>query len=612
MRSDAEDSVTALFAWNNGSQVSLTRKPGSTSYSSRPGTSGTTGQRREARKQQRQQQQQQRLLGSTTYTHGRRLMPSCAEITFIFVICMAQLLTFAGLAQALVPSRVINSSLTTDNDMTTDSGSVVDASAWYTAAYALAAGALMLPGHRLGDVLGHRRVFILGFLWFASWSTAAGFAVNVQQSGSPGSSGRASSSGTVFFCVARALQGVGPALVLPSGRAMLLQAYPAATSTSTYSGCRRDLVVLCLFGACAPLGLVVGAALASVLAMRTEWPWAFWSMGAVCFALACVGTVTLPPTAGGPTLTTATMSSAEKCRSAVHSTESLWTRLDAPGALLGVSALVLVGVAVNMAPTAGWRNPRVIAPLIVGVIMFVCFGYVESRVARHPLLPSRRCRAGNDNRPSNILVAFVAVSVAAAWGCLAVVLYYSLDLLETVRGWSPLRAAAAYVPVPLAGFAAVALVAWYLPRRPSVSCATPVIPLLAGAALAYVVAGVLLATAPAQRTYWADIFVAAIAVGLGMAVMSGPVATLILDRGDTRGSDAALIGPAGYWSFAVSLGLARSVEASLSVPGDLLAGYKGAVYFGVGLGGLAVSISLALVLVNFWRPSWRAPRMVKA
>lgn len=92
----------------------------------------------------------------------------------MLVICLAQVLMLTGLAQAMVPAQIIGQSFP-------DSSPGIIA--WYSAAYGLTSATFVLPSGRLGDLFGHQNIFLIGCVWFALWSLAAGFAPNVQSAG---------------------------------------------------------------------------------------------------------------------------------------------------------------------------------------------------------------------------------------------------------------------------------------------------------------------------------------------------------------------------------------------------------------------------------------------
>lgn len=89
---------------------------------------------------------------------------------------------------------------------------------------------------------GHKKIFILGWLWFALWSFMCGFSYNW---------------GVVALCVARGMQGIGPALLVPNGIALIGRSFPP--------GDKRALVIG-VFGACGPCGFLTGAAFSAMFA----------------------------------------------------------------------------------------------------------------------------------------------------------------------------------------------------------------------------------------------------------------------------------------------------------------------------------------------------------
>lgn len=215
------------------------------------------------------------------------------EVAFVFILCTAQLMTQAGLGQSIAPLHLIGSSFSTRRP-----GEL----SWFPAAYSLTVGTFILPAGRLGDLYGHKKMVILGFLWFALWSLLAGFSVY---------------SSRVFFDCCRAFQGMGPALLLPNSIAILGRAYKPG---------RRKSMVFSMFGATAPSGFVVGAVFSSLLAQKLWWPWAFWIMAIVLLILAVMGAFVIPYTPP-PSL---------------DNSVTMWSRIDVWGGLTGIIGLVLV------------------------------------------------------------------------------------------------------------------------------------------------------------------------------------------------------------------------------------------------------------------------------
>lgn len=294
------------------------------------------------------------------------------EVFFLAVIILAQVLMLAGLSQALIPQHIIGATFPDTNP-----GSL----AWYSAAYGLTSGSFVLPSGRLGDIFGHKKIFIIGFIWLGLWELAGGFSGYIQQ--------RGSGSGTAFFIACRAMQGVGAALLVPNGQAMIGRGYPPGP---------RKNIVMSLFGAAAPLGFVAGGAMASLFAQLVSWPWAFWTMAAVCAGLAGVSVLVLPPS-GKKTTREAGV--------------SLWKQVDGPGVFLGVSGLVLFNFAFNQAPIVSWSTPYVYFILIIGVLLLGGFVYVELH-ASHPLVPIAEMTPTTN---------FVLGCTGAGWACFSIWVY---------------------------------------------------------------------------------------------------------------------------------------------------------------------------------------------
>lgn len=141
------------------------------------------------------------------------------EMLFVFNVCLAQLLSLAGLAQTFTPLVILSNAFGIS-----DPGLM----AWPTAAYSLTLGSCILPAGRLGDMYGHKKLFLIGWVWFAVSSVLCGFS---------------DYGGFEMLTGCRALQGIGPALVVPNGLALLGRNFPI--------GVKRNLAIS-LFGGMGP------------------------------------------------------------------------------------------------------------------------------------------------------------------------------------------------------------------------------------------------------------------------------------------------------------------------------------------------------------------------
>ncbi|KAF4611339.1 hypothetical protein G7Y89_g15674 [Cudoniella acicularis] len=436
------------------------------------------------------------------------------EFGFVAVLSMSQLMTQAGLAQVIVPLHIIGDSFGSQSP-----GQL----SWFPAAYSLTVGTFILPAGRLGDLYGHKKLFVAGFLWWAVWSLIAGFAVY---------------SGPILFDICRAFQGIGPALCLPNAVAILGRSYKPGV---------RKSMMFSAFGATAPTGFTIGAVFASILAEFSWWPWAFWINAIVCVLLAVLGMVLIPKTPP-PHL---------------DDSETTLNRIDALGGVLGVSGLVLFNFAWNQAPVVGWQNPYTYILLIVGILLLGLFGYVELHVSKFPLVPIR------DMSPE---AGFILACVALGWAGFGIWVYYTWQFIEVLRGVSPLLTSAMFSPTTVSGLCAAITTGFIIHRVPGSL-------VMGSALLAFTVGLILMVTAPVGQIYWAQTFVSMIVMPWGMD-MSFPAANLLLSNKMARehqGVSASLVNTVINYSISLSLGIAGTVEGQINGGGnDVLKGYRGA------------------------------------
>ena len=469
------------------------------------------------------------------------------EIFFILVICLSDGLILAGLSQGLALSSSILAHFPSAR---------IEHTGWYTAAYALAAGAFVLPSARLGRRYGHKVIFVMGLLWFALWTLLAGFALAIR---------RAGGSANTYFIFCRAMQGIGPGMLLPTGEALLSRLYLPGAKKG------RNIAMILFGGAAAPVGFVVGSVLSSFLDERASWPWAFWTMAAVCLATSGLALLALPK---NMTMT-------------VREEGSIWTSLDLPGMGLLVAALVLFAVGWNEASTSGWQAPHTYFLVIMGVLVLASWVYLE-RNAPHPLIPLART-------PFKAGVALFCVLVGwMSWGAWITQLF---KFLIQHRGLSPLVASTQIAGFAIVGFAA-SVVVTLLFSAGSTRPPGPI--LLVFGMCTFVLASILLATAPVDQVYWANVFVATLLIPLGMET-TVPAATAILEHtmpeGEKEGSPWMVMTVVNY-GISFGLGVVGSVERGIGRAGEKpLEGLRGGMWTGVALATLGLGTAVAILVV---------------
>ncbi|KAJ5175049.1 major facilitator superfamily-domain-containing protein [Penicillium canariense] len=447
----------------------------------------------------------------------------------------------AALGQAIAPLLIISHDL---------KAASVAASSWYVAAYSLTVGTFILIAGRFGDAYGHRLMILIGYVWFGLWSLACGFGVY---------------SGNVLFIIFRAFQGIGPAMLLPNSLAVLAHMFPP--------GLKRN-ISFSLFAAAAPNGYLLGCLFSSIFAQLVWWPWAYWVLGAVCFAAALLALIVIPPQA-----------SDMQPRPGLE-------QMDLFGAFCGVIGLILVNFAWNQGAVVGWSTPYTYALLIVGLAFLLLFAWLETR-SSHPVLPTQTL---------NLDTIFVLTCISCGWASFGIWLFYAWQVSERILGYTPLSVVAQFTPVGISGILAAFSVAYLIGRLKPYY----IMPM---SMLSFLLGSVLFATAPVQQVYWAQAFVSIIIMPWGMD-LSYPSGTILLSAAtphQNQGIAASLMNTVVNYSISIGLGIAGTVESNLSSSGhSVLESIRGAQYLGIGLAGMGLCISIVYLVLSISRSKAKA------
>jgi EmrB/QacA subfamily drug resistance transporter len=211
-----------------------------------------------------------------------------------------------------------------------------DAVQWIVTGYAISFGGLLILGGRAADLLGRRRMFVIGLVAFALASLAGGLAQD-----------------PVLLIAARVIQGAGAAIVAPAALSLITTSFPEGAERTRAIG---------LYGAISSVGFVSGQVLGGVLVQFTSWRAVFL--------------VNVPVGLAAAALAPAILGTAAKTK-----TTSNTHRLDLRGALLITSAVALIVFAVSQGVVLGWTSPLVIAAVVIAGMATVAFGKAETR---HP------------------------------------------------------------------------------------------------------------------------------------------------------------------------------------------------------------------------------------
>jgi EmrB/QacA subfamily drug resistance transporter len=260
---------------------------------------------------------------------------------------------------------------------------------WVVSAYILFFAGLLLAGGRLADVLGRKRLFMIGLGVFTLASLAAGL------------SGRAD-----VLVASRALQGVGAALVTPTTLALLTVAYPEPKEQAGAVGA---------WSAVGALALAVGPLLGGVLSEHANWHWIFFINVPVGVATLALGAWALPDLE-----------------------RPVRRRLDVPGVVGSALALVALTYALIEGQRLGWTSPTILACFALAVAAAAGFAIVERRV-EDPMIDlslfANRVFAGG-----------TVALMMWAFGLFGIYFYTSL-YLQNVLGFSATKAGLAFVPM---------------------------------------------------------------------------------------------------------------------------------------------------------------------
>jgi EmrB/QacA subfamily drug resistance transporter len=223
---------------------------------------------------------------------------------------------------------------------------------WIVTGYAISFGGLLILGGRAADLLGRRRMFIIGLIAFALASLAGGLAQD-----------------PVLLVAARVIQGAGAAIVAPAALSLITTSFPEGPQRTRAIG---------LYGAISSVGFVSGQVLGGVLVQFTSWRAVFLvnvPVGLIAAALA-------PAILGRATKTAkaAARTAAKTARKAKPASS-----LDIRGALLITTAVALIVFAVSQGVADGWTSPLIIAAVALAAAATAAFGKAETRHP-HPLV----------------------------------------------------------------------------------------------------------------------------------------------------------------------------------------------------------------------------------
>lgn len=368
--------------------------------------------------------------------------------------------TILGSGMAFIDGTAVTVALPAIQDAL--NATAVDAQ-WVLAAYALFLAALILVGGSLGDHLGRRRVFAAGVTLFALASVWCGLAQTSEQ-----------------LIAARAVQGVGGALLVPNSLAIIGASFEE----------KRRGKAIGTWASFTGVAMVLGPVLGGHLAENVSWRAVFFINVPLAVAVLAIALSRMP-----------------------ESRDREASRLDLPGATLAAAGLGGVVFGLLEFSRAGLGDPLAAGSLALGVVALAAFVVVEGRSCK-PMLPLELFRSRDFSGANTFTLLF--------YFALGGTLFFLPFNLVQVQGYSATAAGAAIVPT--------ILMVCVLSRHVGVLTDRygARLPLVVGPAIAGV--GFALFAVPGVEggSYWTGFFPAAVVLGLGLAAQASAVTTVVL------------------------------------------------------------------------------------
>jgi EmrB/QacA subfamily drug resistance transporter len=380
-------------------------------------------------------------------------MPSLTDRTrwlALLVLCCGDLMI-------VLDSTIVNVALPS---IRADLGFSETSLAWVVNAYLLTFGGFLLLGGRLGDLFGHRRLFVAGIVVFTASSLACGLAGSQE-----------------VLVIARAVQGLGGAVVSAVALSLIMVLFTQPAERAKAMG---------IFGFVLSGGGTVGVLLGGVLTDVLTWHWIFLVNVPIGVAVFVIAQRLLPG------------------KEELADRESV----DVAGAITVTAALVTAVYAIVNGNDAGWTSGQTLGLLGAAVVLLAAFLVIETR-AQHPLMPLSIFRH-RTLATANVMAVLMAAGLFAGF-------FLSALYMQLVLGYSPLKVGLAYLPQTLIWGGVSLFLSDKLVMRYGIK-----MPIVLGFP-AFALGILLFARAPVNGDYVVDVLPAMILQGFGAGIAFNPL-----------------------------------------------------------------------------------------
>ncbi|HUA07464.1 MAG TPA: DHA2 family efflux MFS transporter permease subunit [Solirubrobacteraceae bacterium] len=403
---------------------------------------------------------------------------------------------------------------------------------WTLNAYGIAFAAGIITAAALGDRFGRRKVFTIGLALFTVASVACALAPNLSE-----------------LIVARTVQGLGGAVVLPLSLTILTTAFPVE---------RRGMIVG-IYGGLAGLAVALGPIVGGAITQSIDWHWIFWINVPIGVIAVLLGVRLLPESFGAP------------------------ERLDLVGVGLVTAGVVSLIWALSRSGDVGWSSAEVVGTLVAGAVLLIAFAGWESSVPE-PMVPLRMF-AERDFAIGNV-TTFLMSGAIFAGGLLVT------EEFQLARHFSPVGAGLRLLPffaTPMLVSPVAGALSDRIGRRPIIVVGLS----LLTAGFAWV------AWRGSLDTNWIELVVALLVAGVGisMALPTVPTAVLSAVVPEEMGKASGINYMAQRFGAVFAVAIGSTVFATyggLQSPAAVTAGFKPGLWACTVFAGLAVLAAVAM------------------